>query len=242
MVCWVDEKILEFMFCFRHWLGFYIFPSKYCQNFSQILSGRSINVFKCLQCICSHKRMEVVDSVLLCQLIVNFETRLEQIFKELELFRFPVKRRHRCRKWLCQFGNPINFVMELCRIVVVCQLLKCQQNLVGLIRRRGVSAAKLRLTCRAVLFLLSWRCARGAVHNFFVNSCHHVVRLCTLSLSLSLSLSLNSRRRVVAILSARGEEARFRMRVTLGVILIRSLVYTKHIPGRLRSGSRVVLE
>ena len=35
---------------------------------------------------------------------------------------------------------------------------------------------------------------------------------------------------VVAVLSARGEEARFRMRVTLGVILIRSLVYTKHIP------------
>ena len=35
------------------------------------------------------------------------------------------------------------------------------------------------------------------------------------------------------------EEARFRMRDTLGVILIRSLVYTKHVPGRLRSGSGV---
>ena len=42
--------------------------------------------------------MEVVNSVLLCQLIVDFETRLEQIFKQLELFRFPIKRWHRCRK------------------------------------------------------------------------------------------------------------------------------------------------
>ena len=38
------------------------------------------------------------------------------------------------------------------------------------------------------------------------------------------------------------EEARFRMRVTLGVILIRSLVYTKHVPGRLWSGSGVALD
>ena len=63
-----------------------------------------------------------------------------------------------------------------------------------------------------------------------------VMRLCTLS------LSLNSRRHVVAILSRRGEKACFRMRVTLGVILIRSLANTKHIPGRLRSGSGVALE
>ena len=57
------------------------------------------------------------------------------------------------------------------------------------------------------------------------------------TLSLSLSLSLNFCPQVVAIYSTRVEEACFRMRVTLGVILIRSLVYTKHVPGRLRSGS-----
>ena len=56
------------------------------------------------------------------------------------------------------------------------------------------------------------------------------------------TLSLNSRRHVVAIFSARVKEARFRMRVTLGVILIRSLVYTKHVPGRLRSCSGVALD
>ena len=38
------------------------------------------------------------------------------------------------------------------------------------------------------------------------------------------------------------EDACFRMRVTLGVILIRSLVYTKNIPRRLRSGSEVALK
>ena len=42
--------------------------------------------------------MEVIDSVLLSQLIMIFETRLEQIFKQLELFSFPVEGGHRCRK------------------------------------------------------------------------------------------------------------------------------------------------
>ena len=56
------------------------------------------------------------------------------------------------------------------------------------------------------------------------------------------TLSLNSCHHVVANSSARGERARFRVRVTLGVILTRSLVNTKHIPGRLRSDSGVALE
>ena len=61
------------------------------------------------------------------------------------------------------------------------------------------------------------------------------------------TLSTNSCRHVVAIFLARVlcclvvEEARFSMRVTLGVILIGSLVITKHVPGRLRSGSGVAL-
>ena len=42
--------------------------------------------------------MELVDSVLFSQLIMNFETRLEKVFKQLELFRSPVERGHRCRK------------------------------------------------------------------------------------------------------------------------------------------------
>ena len=38
------------------------------------------------------------------------------------------------------------------------------------------------------------------------------------------------------------EDARFRMRVTLGVVLIRSLVRTKYVPGRHRSDSGVALK
>ena len=63
--------------------------------------------------------MEVVNSVLYSQLNMNFETRLEQIFKQLELFRFPVERGHRCRERLLQFGNSVNVVVETCRIVVI---------------------------------------------------------------------------------------------------------------------------
>ena len=61
-----------------------------------------------------------------------------------------------------------------------------------------------------------------------------VMRLCT--------LSLNSCHHIMVVHLVRGDEACFRMRVTLGVILIRSLVNTKHISGRLRSGSGVALE
>ena len=64
--------------------------------------------------------MEVANSVLLSQLIMNFETRLEQIFKQLKLFRLPVERGHRCRKRLCQFRNSVNVVVEICRFVVIC--------------------------------------------------------------------------------------------------------------------------
>ena len=64
--------------------------------------------------------MEVVNSVLLSQLIMNFETRLEQIFKQLELFRFPVERGHRFPKRQWQVGNSGNVVVEICGIVVSC--------------------------------------------------------------------------------------------------------------------------
>ena len=117
--------------------------------------------------------MEVVDSILFSQLNMNFETRLEKIIKQLDCFRFPIERGHRCRQWLGN-GNSVKIVMEICEIVVVCQLLKRQYYLVCLNRCRGVFTAELRLTCRKVLFLLSWRYIRGAVSDFFMGSCHVV--------------------------------------------------------------------
>ena len=92
-----------------------------------------------------------------------------------------------------------------------------------------------------VRFLRDYRRKMTGGTDFVWRCCwhHSTSTICVVRL---FTLSLNSRCHVVAILSARGEEARFRMRVTLGVILIRSLVYTKHIPGRLRSGSGVVLD
>ena len=46
--------------------------------------------------------MEVVKSILLKQLIMNIEARLEEIFKQLELFKFAVERGHSCES---DFGN-----------------------------------------------------------------------------------------------------------------------------------------
>ena len=65
------------VFCCCHRLGFYVHPSENCWDFSQVLSGWAINVFKSLQLISPHERMEVIDSVIFGQLIMKFETRLK---------------------------------------------------------------------------------------------------------------------------------------------------------------------
>ena len=98
--------------------------------------------------------MEVVDSVILSQLIKNFEARLGKIFKQLKLLRFPVECGHRCLERLWQFGNSVDNIMEIRRIFVVCHLLKGQQNLLSFDRRRSLFTADLWLASRAVPFLL----------------------------------------------------------------------------------------
>ena len=47
--------------------------------------------------------MEVVDSVLFSQLNMDFEARLEKIFKQLEIFRFLIERGHHWGE--LDFGN-----------------------------------------------------------------------------------------------------------------------------------------
>ena len=74
---------------------------------------------------------------------MNFEARLE---KQLILFRFAVKRGHRSGERFSHFGNSVDIFMKISRIVVVCQLLKSQQNMIGFIRRRGILTAELTLT------------------------------------------------------------------------------------------------
>ena len=167
-----------------------------------------------------HKRVEMFDSVIFGQLIANFEDPSETIFKQLKLLSFPVKRWHRCGEWLLQLGNAINVVMKNCRFVFVCRLLKVQQKLVGFDCRRGVLTADLQLNGRELFLLVSWRCTGGAVCDFLGNSCHHVVAV--------------FRARFLCHQSLQG--ARSRLRITLGVFLIRSLVGAICVPGCLRSG------
>ena len=191
--------------------------------------------------------MQVIDSVFFSMLIVFFEARLEKIFKQLKFLRFPVKCGHRCGKWLWQFGNSVDVIMKVRRIAVICQLLEGQQNLVCFDRRRGILAAELRLTGRTVLFLLSWKCTRGALRDFLVNSCHHVTAITNLfssschHVTAAKTLALNSCHHVTVIFLARishrlvAEDACFRMRITLGVVLICSMFCTKCVPGHHRS-------
>ena len=170
---------------------------------------------------------------------MNSEARLEKIFKQLKLLRFSVKRGHRLGEWFWQFGNSVDIIMTVCRIVVVCQMLKAQQNLVCFDRRRGFPTTKLRLTGRATLFLLSRRCTRGAVCDLLVNCCRPVKAIEDLFCSSCHHFVAFFWSRVLNHLAV--EETRFRMRIILGVVLIRSLACTQCVPGRLRSGSGVAL-
>ena len=164
------------------------------------------------------------NSVIFSQLFVKFESHLEKIIKEFKHFRFPAKLGHRYGEQIWQFGNSVDIVMEICRIVVICQLPKGQQTLVPFDRRKGIFAAELQLTGGGVIFLLFWRCTGGAVCYFLMNSCHHVV---------AIFWARVSRRLVV-------EDACFRIRITLRFVIIRSLVYSVCVPGRLRSSSGVI--
>ena len=89
---------------------------------------------------------------------MNFEARLEKIKKQLELLRFPNKSWHLCGERFGQFWNSVDTVMENCRIVVVCQLLKGRNNLICFNRGRGILTTEMLLTRRAVLFVFSWKC------------------------------------------------------------------------------------
>ena len=142
--------------------------------------------------------------------------------------------------------------MKVRRIVLICQLLEGQQNLVCFDRRRCVLTAELRLTGGAVLFLLPWFYTTGAVSDFFVKSSHVVanpILFCSSchQIVAAKTHSLNSCHHVTALFSANfshylvAENACFRMRITLGVVLIRSLVCTKCVPGHIRSGSEMAL-
>ena len=147
-----------------------------------------------------------------------------------------------CREGLRQFRDSVTSVTGIGRITVRRQLLKGQQNLVCFKCRRGVLTAKLWLTCGARLLLFCWGNSRGAVRNLFLNCCHYVKATAHLfwtschHAGAIANLSLNSCHHVTTIFWAKvlcsldAEDACFRMRITLGVVLIRSLVFHVCVP------------
>ena len=165
------------MFCCCHWLGFQVFFIQQSQNFSQLLSIEAGDVFDCLQRINTHKRAEIVCFVFFRELIVDFRTQLEQIFDQFEFFWIPVKDGHCCCEGFGQFRDSIDVVVRFGRVVVSCQMLKGQQNLVCFTFRISVFTAELWLTCGVRILLFSWRRCKGALGNFFLNSCLHVMNL-----------------------------------------------------------------
>ena len=153
--------------------------------------------------------------------------------------------------------------MDVGGVAVIRQLLKGQQNLVCFNCCRGFLTAKWWLTCGASLLLFSWRSPKGALRNILLNSCYHVRTIPNLFLNsryhvmAAETLFLNSCHHVVAIAiffcsschhvtanfwaktlnSLAPEDACFRMRTTLGVVLIRSLVFHICVPECSRNGS-----
>ena len=105
---------------------------------------------------------------------MDFQTRLEEIFKQLKFLWFSVKRGHcRCERFK-QFRDSANIVIEIGWIGVRRQLLEGQQILILLNCCMRILTANLWLTCGGLLLLFAWRSSRGAVGNLFLSCCHHV--------------------------------------------------------------------
>ena len=93
--------------------------------------------------------MEIFDSVIFSQLTTKFEARLEKTFEQLKHLRLLVESCHRCGERFWQFQNSVDTVKKTCRKVVVCQLLKGQQNLVCFNCRKCILTADLLSTGKA---------------------------------------------------------------------------------------------
>ena len=90
-----------------------MFSTEHSQNFSQILSIGAGDVFECLSCIAVHERVEVVYFVFFCQLIVDFQTCLEKIIKQVEFFLFPIESGLFCFEGFGQFRGSADVFVEI---------------------------------------------------------------------------------------------------------------------------------
>ena len=90
----------------------HVFPTEHSQNFSQILSVQTGDVSKSLLPITTHKRVEVVYFVFFRELIVDFQTFSEQIFKQFEFLWLTVKGGHCLCEGLRQFRDFVDIVVE----------------------------------------------------------------------------------------------------------------------------------
>ena len=153
--------------------------------------------------------------------------------------------------WRCTRGAVCDFLVNSSHIVAITNLFcsSCHHVVAIPIRFCGschqvVAADSLSLSlnsCHHVAAIAKVFCNSchhvAAIAKVFCNSCHHVLAVAC--------LFVNSCHHVEAIFWARVlcylavEEARFRTRIILGVLLVRSLACVKRVPGWLRSGSGV---
>ena len=164
---------MEFVFRRCHWLGFDVFSAEHTQDLLQTLSVAAGAVFERSQRITTHKRMEVVYLVS-CELIVDFESASEQIFKPFKFLWFFIEGWHWCSGQFGPFWSFVDVYVAKDGVAIACQLLKGLQNLICFNFRRDVVTAEFWLTCGARILLFSWRSLRGAVGFLFLNSNHQV--------------------------------------------------------------------
>ena len=175
LVYWVGDNFLEFGFCCYRCLSFHVLSIELFQNFSQFLSGWTVNVFESLQCIPIHERVYVVFS----QLVVSLEACLEKSSNSSNFSGFPSNVSVVLTEDFGKLELRWLFLLENCKKSVVFQLLKNQQNFVCFDRRRVVFAADLRLTCRAKYRMLACRNRKGSTRWFLLElgspcQCLHV--------------------------------------------------------------------
>ena len=174
--------------------------------------------------ITTHERMKLFCFVAFSQLIVYRETYLVEFFKHFNFVRFFVKSRPRVRKWLWQLWGYGDVVFKIFRVGVTRHLLKAKGVRSASIVE-GVLSPQYSDWFEERTFSLTWWRPSTAIYIFILKSSHQLENFIWPSIE-----------------RLRGPvdwNIYFRMRIILGMIPIRFVVFTFETLGCSRKGSRL---
>ena len=226
------------VFCCCHWLKFFVFCLENCHDFSQILWRRSVNIFRGLQRIPTVRETGNNWFRFFQSAGFDYWVLFENDIQTIRTFL--ISRQMWTMLWWVVLAprNSIDIFVEVGGVDIARHLLKGQQNFVCFKCRRGVLTSDFWLTFGAHLLLFFWRSCSGSKCDFIVSTSHPAE---VIENTFELLSPCRSGNPCQNLHSMALERPGFKIRITLGVSLISSLVSAKSVPGCLRRGSGVAL-